>query len=257
MKVDKYEQGVPSWVDLGSPDPQASADFYAELFGWECPEGPPETGGYRVCNIGGLPVAGLGPAQSPGPPVWSSYVNVEDADAIAEKVAANGGTVIMAPMAVLDFGRMSVFTDPVGAVISTWEPGTHPGAVLVNEPGTFSWSELVTTDVDTSIPFYSAVFGWDAVTHGEGANAYTEWQVDGRSIAGMMLKPPMMPAEVPPHWGVYFAVADTDNAAERVAELGGTVVVPPTDIEPGRFAVVTDPTGAVFNIIAMAADHEG
>jgi hypothetical protein len=256
MRMDAYEQGVPSWVDLGSPDPQGAADFYGALFGWECPEGPPETGGYRVCTIGDAPVAGLGPQQNPGPPVWASYVNVDDADAITEKIIANGGSVIVPPMDVMDFGRMAVYADPIGAVISVWQPGTHPGAGVVNEPGTLSWNELVTTDVDASTAFYGAVFGWGAETHGEGAGAYTEWQVGGRSIAGMMLKPAMMPAEIPPHWSVYFAVADTDNAVARVTELGGTVVMPPMDIEPGRFAVVSDPTGGVFNVITMAPEHE-
>ena len=87
--------------------------------------------------------------------------------------------------------------------------------------------------------------------------SYTEWQVNGRSVGGMMLKPPMMPAEVPPFWAVYFAVADTDAAAARVVELGGSVINPPMDIEPGRFAVVADPTGAVFNVIALKADLAG
>jgi len=70
-----------------------------------------------------------------------------------------------------------------------------------------------------------------------------------------MQKPPMMPAEVPPHWAVYFAVSDTDNCVVRVAELGGQVMMPPTDIEPGRFAVVADPTGAAFNVIAMTPER--
>ena len=63
----------------------------------------------------------------------------------------------------------------------------------------------------------------------------------------------MMPAEVPPFWAVYFTVVDTDAAVARVAELGGTVIMPPMDIEPGRFAVVADPTGAVFNVIAQSS----
>jgi predicted enzyme related to lactoylglutathione lyase len=160
-------------------------------------------------------------------------------------------------MDVLDVGRMAVFTDPVGAVFSIWQPGTHPGAQLVNEPGTWSWSELVTTDVDASKRFYGDVFGWTSTTHGEGVGAYTEWEVQGRSVGGMMLKPPMMPAEVPPHWAVYFSVADTDTAVARVAELGGSVMMPPMDIEPGRFAVVADPTGAVFNVIALTPERAG
>ena len=86
---------------------------------------------------------------------------------------------------------------------------------------------------------------------------YTEWQVNGRSVGGMMQKPPMMPAEVPPFWAVYFAVADTDAAVARVAELGGSVMMPPMDIEPGRFAAVADPFGAVFNVIALKPELAG
>jgi predicted enzyme related to lactoylglutathione lyase len=251
MEIDKYEPGVPSWVDIGSPDPQGAADFYGALFGWDAPEGPPETGGYRVAMVGDRAVAGIGPAQNPGPPFWATYVDVDSADEAAERVTAAGGQVIVPPMDVLDVGRMAVFTDTIGAFFSVWQPGTHPGAQLVNEPGTWSWSELLTTDVEASKAFYGAVFGWTANTVGVGDGEYTEWHVDGRSIAGMMEKPPMLPAEVPPHWAVYFAVADTDAAVARVAELGGSVMMPPMDIEPGRFAVVADPYGATFNVIAL------
>ena len=110
---------------------------------------------------------------------------------------------------------MAVFVDPVGEFFSVWQAGTHPGAQLVNEPGTFSWSELITTDVDASKAFYQRCsLGRRTRTATPGPRAdYTEWQVNGRSVGGMMLKPPMMPAEVPPHWAVYFSVADTDAAA--------------------------------------------
>jgi len=257
MRIERYEHGIPSWVDLSTPDIDAAAAFYSALFGWECPEGSAETGGYRVCTIGDVPVAGMMPAMNPGPPVWATYVDVADADATTDAVRTNGGQVIVEPMDVLDSGRMAVYADPVGQVIGVWQAGAHAGAGLVNEPGTLTWDELVTTDVDASIAFYSAVFGWGAETHGEGPGAYTEWQLGGRSIGGLMQKPPMMPAEVPPHWAVYFAVADTDNCAARVAELGGQVMMPPTDIEPGRFAVVVDPTGAAFNVIAMNPERAG
>ena len=95
------------------------------------------------------------------------------------------------------------------------------------------------------------MFGWGVEGQGEGQSAYYEWKLNGRSIGGMMPKPPMIPAEAPPFWGVYFSVTDTDQTVARVTELGGSVMVPPTDIEPGRFAVVTDPTGATFSVMAM------
>jgi uncharacterized protein len=252
VEVESYEHGVPSWVDLGSPDPARAAAFYTDLFGWDVQQGPPESGGYAIAHLRGKPVAGLGPQQNPGPPVWATYVNVGDADSIVAKVTANGGQVFMAPFDVMDVGRMAVFADPVGAVFSVWQPGRHLGAGIVNEPGTYSWSELITTDVAGAKTFYMAVFDWGAETHGpDGPGGYTEWKVSGRSVAGMMTKPDEMPAQVPPHWMVYFAVADADAAAERIGDLGGTVIVAPRDIEPGRFAVAVDPTGAMFNVMAM------
>jgi uncharacterized protein len=258
MEIEQYEPGVPSWIDIGSPNPQGAADFYGALFGWEAPEGPPETEGYRVAMVRDHAVAGIGQQQSPGPPTWSTYIAVENADEAVAKVLAAGGQVIVPAMDVLDVGRMAIFRDPQGAVFSVWQAGAHPGAELVNEPGTWSWSELLTTDVEAAKGFYGDVFGWTTNTAGAGPSGeYTEWQVNGRSVAGMMQKPPMMPAEVPPFWAVYFAVEDTDAAVARIAELGGTVLMAPMDIEPGRFSTVTDPFGAVFNVIALKPELAG
>ncbi len=150
---------------------------------------------------------------------------------------------------------MAVFADPVGAVIGLWQPGQHTGAQVANEPGTYCWSELITTDLDASKAFYAAVFGWDAQEQGPpgGPPVYTEWQLAGRSVGGMMQKTPDMPAEMPPSWGVYFAVADTDATVAKAQELGATLFMGPTDIEPGRFAVLADNVGAVFNVLQLKA----
>jgi predicted enzyme related to lactoylglutathione lyase len=254
MEFERYDDGVPSWVDLSSPDLAKSREFYGALFGWNCPEGPPEAGGYTVCDLGGKSVAGLGPQMNPDfPPAWMSYVNVGDADASAGKVAEAGGTVVVEPMTVMEAGRMAILTDPLGAVIGLWQPNQHTGAQLANEANTYCWSELITTDLDKSKAFYKAVFGWDADDQGPpgGPPAYTEWKVAGRSVGGMMLKQPDMPADMPPNWGVYFAVADADATADKAKELGGALFFGPTDIEPGRFAVLADNVGAVFNVLAL------
>ena len=259
MEVDKYENGVPGWVDLGTPDLDAARAFYSALFGWDIPPGPAEAGGYSIAMLRGRPVAGLGPAMNPGPPVWATYVIVDSADDVAKKVKDNGGGALVEPMDVLDAGRMGVFTDPKGAVFSVWQAGIMPGAGIVNEPNSYSWSELVTSDVNGSKKFYGSVFGWGANTYSDDAagpmGGYTEWKVAERSVGGMMSRPPQMPEGVPDYWGVYFAVADIEATVAKLKELGGAVMMGPMAIEPGTFAMVADPQGAMFNVMQLSEER--
>jgi predicted enzyme related to lactoylglutathione lyase len=247
-----YAPGTPNWVDLGSPDPDAAAEFYSGLFGWEVSEpGPPETGGYRMGMLRGLPVAGIGEQQAPGPPYWTTYVSVADADLTTKEARAAGGQVVMEPMDVMDFGRMAVFTDPGGAAFSVWQPKQHIGSSLVNESGTLCWNELLTRDADAAKAFYGSVFGWGANPLPMGDVEYTEWKVGDATVGGMMPMNDNFPADLPPHWMVYFAVADADASAKKITELGGAIHQPPMDIPPGRFALAADPQGAMFSIIAL------
>jgi predicted enzyme related to lactoylglutathione lyase len=250
-----HAPGTPSWVDIGT-DVEAAKTFYTGLFGWDTEDaGPVEVaGGYGFFTQGGKAVAGYGPQQNPGPPFWSTYVTVADVDVTTKAVEAAGGTVLVAPMDVMDAGRMAVYLDSGGAAFSAWQPLGHIGAQLVNEPVSMCWTELNTRDVEGAKTFYASVFGWEAVTgQDEGPMPYVEFKVEGESIAGMMSMPPHLPAEVPPHWLVYFAVDDTDSTIAKATELGGVVHMEPMEIpEVGRFAVLGDPQGAVFAVIKMA-----
>jgi predicted enzyme related to lactoylglutathione lyase len=259
-EVSEYAPGTPSWVDLASPDPDASARFYGGLFGWDAPDPGPveETGGYRMLQRDGRNVAGLGPTQSEGQPaMWTTYVSTDDAEGIAAKVREAGGRVMMEPFDVLGAGHMAVFVDPGGAFISVWQPQTHHGADVVNEPGSLCWNELATRDIDAAKAFYAAAFGWEGETSAYGETSYTEWKLGGRTIGGMIAMNAEWPPDVPSHWMVYFAVEDVDAAVSRVRELGGKVAMAPSDTPAGRFAVVNDPQGAVFSIIALAQRPEG
>jgi uncharacterized protein len=244
-EMTRYEHGVPSWVDIGTTDLAGGVRFYSSLFGWDTQDMGEEAGHYTIASKDGLQVAALSTAQDPGPPRWATYVNVDDADAVTKRAESAGATVVVAPMDVMTVGRMAIFQDPTGAFIAVWQPGDHLGAQRVNEPGSFTWSELATSDLAKSKAFYSAVFDWGW----GGADEYAEAQVDGRTVAGVMPRPPAMPAEVPDHWLVYFGTAAVDEDTKKAVTLGGTQLVEPTDIpSTGRFSVLLDPQGAAFGL---------
>ena len=125
--------------------------------------------------------------------------------------------------------------------------------------GTFSWCELITTDVEAAKAFYSQLFGWtmEPVTHeADEGMQYNLVKVDGTEIGGIMAVPAHAPG-MPPCWGAYVTVDDVDAAAGKAGELGGDVVVPLTDIPGvGRFCVIRDPQGATISMITYLKTHE-
>jgi uncharacterized protein len=245
-----YAPGTPSWVDLGSPDTAASAAFYGGLFGWTAEIDPrPEAGGYGMFTLRGKNVAGLGPQMNPDmPPFWAVYVTVADADATMAAAVANGGNTIVAPMDVLDAGRMGVIQDPAGSFISIWQPKEHIGAQLVNEYGTFTWNELTTTDLAATREFYTSVFGW-GIEPDASSDTGVIFTLDGNILCGAHVAG----AGEFPAWSIWFAVDDCDASAAKVVELGGSILMPPSDMDFGRGSVVADPHGTVLGIGAMNA----
>jgi predicted enzyme related to lactoylglutathione lyase len=265
---DRYIPGVPCWIDVTSPDPDAAAAFYGDLFGWEIvdvmPPGAP--GRYCIGRIGGRDVAGIGSQPEGAPPAatWNTYVWVTDAGETAAKVRAAGGTVLVEPFDVLESGRTAVFADPAGAAFSVWQPRQHRGAAVVNEPGSLNFNNLHTRDLDAARSFYGAVFGWEVLGgYGWALPGYGDFLERLRPgtrermaqmgaperfedvVASLNAIPDDQP-DLPPHWGVTFGVDDADAVAARAVELGGRVVVSPFDAPWVRMTVVGDPQGATF-----------
>jgi len=246
---------VPIWLDLSSGDPAGSREFYGKLFGWHVEVNPdPQYGGYALAKLGGKDVAGIGPKMSPeGPSAWLVYIGTKNAEDTVKKTTAAGGRVIVEPMQIGPQGRMVVIQDPAGAFIGAWEPAAMKGAQVMNAPNSFGWSELNARGIDKSIDFYKKVFGWSPKKSEMGGQSdlpeYTEFQVNGESIAGGMEMNSMIPAEVPSYWMPYFEVADVDKAFHKATELGASEMVAPQDFPGGRFGIVSDPQGASFGLL--------
>lgn len=265
--TERYIPGVPCWIDTIHPDPEAAADFYAGLFGWDCEDTMPAEvpGHYFMARIDGADVAAVGsvPDGAPNVAEWNSYIWVDDADATTKLAVDNGATVIAAPFDIFDAGRMAMLADPQGAVFGLWQPDQHRGAAKVNEHGTLNFNDLTTTDVDGAAAFYGAVFGWGVMSMGSSKfwtmTAYGDHLEElnpgmrkqmaemgapdfENVVASLGEAEPGQPAR----WGVTFAVDDIDVTAKTAVELGATIVTDPTDAPWVRYAIIQDPQGAVF-----------
>jgi hypothetical protein len=244
----------PAWVELATSDSAGARDFYSKLFGWNVEVSPdPQYGGYGIAKVGGEDAAGITPKQSPeAPNAWGVYIGADDVDGVARLVQEAGGTVVMAPFDVGDQGRMAVFQDPSGAFISVWK-GHQMRGFETDAPNAFAWAELNARGVDKAIPFYAQVFGWTIRKSevGEGQPPYTEFLLDGDSIAGAWEMNPSVPAGVPSYWQVYFATDDVDATYRKALDLGATEMLGPQDFPGGRFAILADPHGAGFGLMKL------
>ncbi|HEY3869583.1 MAG TPA: VOC family protein [Actinocrinis sp.] len=254
MAAKAYAPGEPCWAELGTSDPAAAKAFYGSVFGWSAETDPrPEAGGYTMMQLGGEPVVAISPLYAPGQPTaWNVSFATDDADATAATARKAGGSVVIEPMDVFDAGRFAVLADPAGAVFQIWQPGAFRGAARFAEPDALGWVELATRDVEGAHRFYPELFGWSVAPSGQ----YTQWGLGGADFGGAADMGDRFPAEVPPHWMPYFAVADVDATAEKAAQAGASLTLPPSDVPDGpRIAVLRDPHGAAFGIHLQRAAH--
>jgi predicted enzyme related to lactoylglutathione lyase len=259
-------------VDTSQPDPEAAAEFYGGLFGWEFEDVMPadSPGKYFIAQLRGLLVGAVGSVPEAAPPMamWNTYIWVESADDTAAKVRDAGGNVLMEPFDIMDAGRMAVFTDPEGAMFCVWQAGSNRGAQLVNEHGSLNFNGLGTRDVEGAKRFYGAVFGWATLELGGGAEMWTlpgygdhleRDNPDLRKLTTEAGAPeefvdvvasinpiPDHEPDTPPHWSVTFAVDDADAIAAKASELGGELIAPPFDAPWVRMTVIRDPQGATL-----------
>ncbi|MEW1957117.1 VOC family protein [Kineococcus sp. NPDC059986] len=238
-----WPAGVPCWAHLDTPDPAASAAFYAAVVGWTA--GPPGADGSRVGLVEGHAAAGLG--RSEGRARWTLHVAVDDLDAALDRVRAAGGSVVRPPTEGESEGggtRAAVVADPTGAEVGLLQGG---GADWVNGPGGLAWDDLRSTDPAASTAFYAAVLGWTWTELFEGYGTVAAPDAP-HPVGGIG---PLWGSD--PGWLVYVGVPDVDTAVAAATGAGGTVVTPAHDSDYGRMAQLADPHGAVLAVFTAPA----
>jgi len=268
-ELDRYIPGVPCWIDTTQPDPDAAAEFYGALFGWQLEDTMPEDapGKYYMARIRGRDAAAVSSQMGEGaqPAVWNTYIQVDSADESAEKVKAAGGSVLVEPFDIFESGRMAFVADPQGAAFGLWQPNQHLGTRVDNEHGAINFNDLHTTDIEGAKAFYGEVFGWGTLDMGGGNSTWTlkaygdllEERNPGQRERMKEMGAPddfidvvasLGPVQggAPASWGVTFGVDDADAIAAKARELGAEVLAGPFDAPWVRLAVIRDPQGATF-----------
>ncbi len=244
------------WYDVMTTDAGAAGKFYCDVVGW----GTADSGspGYTLFTIGERGVAGLmGIPESEFkekniPPCWMGYILVQDVDATAARIVAEGGTLHKPPTDVPGVIRFAVVADPQGAgfIIAKPMPTAAPPTLPAGTPGTIGWHELYAGEWQSAFAFYEKLFGWtkaDALDMGP-MGTYLLFAAGGEAVGGMMTRPPGIPVA---YWGFYINVAALDAAIERVKAGGGQVLMGPHEVPGGQWVMQgKDPQGALFALVA-------
>jgi predicted enzyme related to lactoylglutathione lyase len=260
LREQRWAAGTPCWVDQLAPDQATTSEFYRRLFGWEINDSGPQFGNYGLAVRHGRAVAGLGRRvpDTGEAAAWVTYLATEDLEASVALVAEHGGQILAPVLDVGGAGRMAVARDPTGAVFGFWEADDLIGFQVANETGTVVWNELMSTDIDRARAFYTAVAGhrYTADPQSEGY-ATIDGDGPGNCSGGSGQLMPVDGAAPPiSHWLTYFAVRDADTAAAVALAAGGTCLTPAHDAPAGRTAVLADPAGASFAVIALPGEAQ-
>lgn len=245
-----FATGEPCWIECATPDAGAAESFYGSVFGWTFADADPGSP-YRHALRGGRLAAGLNPGTTLTPD-WRVYLTTDDVDRTAGQVVALGGTIVYGPRDAGSHGRFVYARDPAGAQIAFREPGGSPGIEVAGEPGTATWYELWVRDPATADAFYTGLFGYERTQLGDGQHVdYATYGLGGATWASrFVLAGADIPDEVAARWVVYVATADCDATFAAAVAAGAKPVREPADSPRGRWAILRDPWGALFALLA-------
>jgi hypothetical protein len=237
------------WHDLITDNAAGARRFYGGLFGWSFEAtAHPNGGDYTLIRNGDRFLGGIVELADPeGADYsrWLGYLSVADVDRAVALTRERGGRAVAGPLDLGEVGRAAAVEDPQGAVIGLLRSRYgDPVDTVTDGIGDIVWNELLAADAGGAADFYRSLAGLQPFEEQRTGGVYRLLRAQGRDRAGIMPRPN---DELQPLWLTHFAVADVGRATDRVAELGGTVLVAPDPaVRNGLFAVVTDPSGALL-----------
>jgi len=253
FRIDRREERMADPVthfELHVPDQQAAGNFYSELFGWHAQSVPVpgQDQPYTLVDThaGSGINGGIGGHQE-GQPRVIVYVETDDPQAALDKAASLGGTVLM-PAEDIGMVILGLFTDPQGNTVGVVKNTQEAPGVSAGDGAPVDWFEILGPDPKALWGFYGDLFGWDV--HGDDTADYLYGEVhpaEGKGIGGGIGSTP----DGQPHVNIYAGVDDIQKYLDRAGELGGTTLMPVTNMGSVTFAMFADPQGTPFGLYRM------
>lgn len=240
------------WYELMTSDPAAAQAFYADVIGWDAQPFDGADMDYTVLHVGQRGVGGIMAlpehmTDAKIAPHWVGYIRVPDVDKAIAELKAAGGAVHREPWFIPSVGKIAVVADPQGAIYHVMMPdGPDMPPPEQNAKGGIGWHELLAQDGAKAFDFYAGQYGWtkDRDFDMGQMGVYHIFSMGVESAGGIFTKPAAIPS---PYWLFYFNVGDIDDAARRVTEGGGEIVMPAMEVPGGGWILqARDPQGAMF-----------
>lgn len=239
------------WNGIISTNPAKTLAFFPEVLGWTHQD--IDMGGEKVSMLSneGRPLAHVRTPQMEGEPSWwNNYLRVDDVDAVAAKVAAAGGKVVVEPTDIVP-GRFATITTPSGAFMTLFKEANTEDADAPVGVGELHWVDLHSTAIDEDLTFIHDALGLKTQEMPMPTGPYhilePETPTRGGAMTGQNPKAPSM-------WMAWIQVEDVEATLGRAERNGGAVVAPAWDAEGvGRMAIIADPAGVTFGVIKPPA----
>ena len=236
-----------TWFEISGPQPEQTARFYAELFGWETQAVP---GGYILIDThaGGGINGGFGQTREGQPPHVVFYAENPDIQKVLDTAESLGASIVVPVTNVPDMVTFAQFTDPFGILVGLVQ-GDGTANVSAGDNAPVDWFELSCAEPEKAWDFYRELFGWDV--QGDPGGQFAHGQVDtGGGIHGGIGGSP----DGQPHAAMYASVDDLQKYLERAESLGGKTVMQPMQVdEHTHIAVLVDPQGTTFGLYSYQA----
>ncbi len=251
------------WYELITPDPVAAGAFYNAAIGVTFAEPHPGSPvDYRMIqrddggSLGGVLRLDAEMAGAGMTPRWMPYLYVENVDAAAAAITAEGGATFLPPADIPNVGRFAMLADPQGVpiyIMKPISPADRPDATSdVFDPEKAQhvrWNELASPDQAGSLAFYARHFGFEfneKMAMGDFGD-YAFIDQNGQRLGAIMQR---FNPEQPARWLQYFGVPSLLAAKAKVEGAGGTVVMGPMEVPTGLWIIVgIDPQGAGFGLV--------